>query len=156
MCAALTFRWLGVAGIELTAGSQVLAVDPFFTRPSFWRFWGGRVRPDAALALEKLPHSDHILVTHAHYDHLMDVPVLATQSKAQVYGSTNTCHVCLAAGLPQEQVHTVSVGDRLALGDFSVTVLPARHMSLSFVGWLASSASPCACKNTAWMPVFPS
>ncbi|MCX6031563.1 MAG: hypothetical protein NT169_19965 [Chloroflexi bacterium] len=30
---AVQFRWLGVAGVELTAGAQVLAVDPFFTRP---------------------------------------------------------------------------------------------------------------------------
>jgi L-ascorbate metabolism protein UlaG (beta-lactamase superfamily) len=31
---SLTFRWLGVAGIELKTGEQILAIDPFLTRPS--------------------------------------------------------------------------------------------------------------------------
>jgi L-ascorbate metabolism protein UlaG (beta-lactamase superfamily) len=31
---SLTFCWLGVAGMKLKAGGQVLALDPFFTRPS--------------------------------------------------------------------------------------------------------------------------
>ena len=30
---SLKFRWLGVAGIELKAGEQVLVIDPFITRP---------------------------------------------------------------------------------------------------------------------------
>lgn len=130
MSAPLLFRWLGVAGIELKLEEQVLAVDPFFTRPPLWRMWFGRTSSNHALAFEKVPFCSYILVTHSHYDHLMDVPALAEATGAQVYGSRNTCKVCTAAGIPPEQVHEVTVGDRLTLGAFTVEVHLARHIRL--------------------------
>jgi len=30
---AVWFRWLGVAGIEVRVNEQILAIDPFLTRP---------------------------------------------------------------------------------------------------------------------------
>jgi len=60
----VSFRWLGVAGIEVCTCDQVLTIDPFFTRPRFLRMWFGRVEPDHALISEQLPHCDAILITH--------------------------------------------------------------------------------------------
>ena len=93
---AVRFRWLGVAGIELLSSEELMAdesllIDPFFTRPPIWRLWFGRVAPNPARIPASLPRCDHILVSHAHYDHLLDVPVIARRTLARVYGSANTC-----------------------------------------------------------------
>ena len=141
MLPSLQFRWLGVAGIELAFGDQILAVDPFFTRPPLRRFWFGRTSSNGELASGKLPHCDAILVTHPHYDHVMDVPGLAARTGAQVYGSANTCHLCTAAGLSPKQAHQLTAGDRLALGAFSVEVMPDQHMRLP-VDWLVNGKLP--------------
>jgi L-ascorbate metabolism protein UlaG (beta-lactamase superfamily) len=126
------FRWLGAAGIELTCGDEGLAeesllIDPFFTRPPSWRLLFGRVAANPGRIPASLLRCDHILVSHAHYDHLLDVPAIARRTLAQVYGSANTCALLRVCAVPNEQIHTIHAGDVLTLGSFRVDVLAARH-----------------------------
>jgi L-ascorbate metabolism protein UlaG (beta-lactamase superfamily) len=90
---SLDIRWLGVAGIELRAIEQILVIDPFVTRPPFRRMWWGYILSDSALAAATVPHADFVLVTHAHWDHVMDVPAVIDQTMAKAYGSPNTCQL---------------------------------------------------------------
>jgi L-ascorbate metabolism protein UlaG (beta-lactamase superfamily) len=131
---SLTFRWLGVAGVELKADGQVLALDPFFTRPSITRMLVP-VRPDPSLAVEKLPECNVVLVTHPHYDHLLDVPEVLRHTGAVAYGSANTCQLLRMLGVPEVQVKEVGVGDTLSLGAFKVEVINGQHSSIPF-GWV--------------------
>jgi L-ascorbate metabolism protein UlaG (beta-lactamase superfamily) len=121
------FRWLGAAGIELSYGEESLLIDPFFSRPPFWRLWFGRVVSAPATFPASLPRCEHILVTHAHYDHLMDVPAIARRTLAKVYGSTNACELLSVCGLPDEQICEIHPGDQLRLGTFQVEAIEARH-----------------------------
>ena len=121
------FRWLGVAGSEWKVGERSLAIDPFFTRPPLRRLWFGRVSPNRRLVSELMPRCDVILVTHSHWDHLMDVPEIAQQTGAQVLGSPNTCAVLAACGVPERQIHCVRIGDRRTVQGFEIEVLPAEH-----------------------------
>jgi L-ascorbate metabolism protein UlaG (beta-lactamase superfamily) len=123
-------RWLGVAGLELELDGQILAIDPFFTRPPFWRLWFGRVRPDRRLVASKVQRCDHILVTHAHWDHLMDVPEVARNTGAVVLGSARTCRLLTACGVPEAQIEEIGEGDELTLGPFQVQVLGAEHLRI--------------------------
>lgn len=128
---SLSFSWLGVAGIQLRAGSQVLAIDPFFTRPRLAQL----LRPlesDSALAAEKLPACDSVLVTHSHYDHLLDVPGVLRHTAAVAYGSANTCQLLLLSGIPEAQVKEVRLGQQLHLGAFQVEVIQGQHSSIPF------------------------
>ena len=131
---SLTFRWLGVAGVELNSGGQRLAVDPFITRPSLM----GLIRPvfpDAELVAEKLPHCDFILVTHSHWDHLMDVPEVIGRTGAVAYGSANTCELLRLLGVPGSQMKEIHVGDMLSLVDFEVEVIEGQHSPIPFSRW---------------------
>jgi L-ascorbate metabolism protein UlaG (beta-lactamase superfamily) len=130
MGTSLLFRWLGVAGIELGAGGQVLAIDPFFTRPSFLRIWLGRVEPNHKLIAEKLKACDHVLVTHAHWDHLMDVPDVAANTGAAVFGSANTCRLLSLCGVRQDCIRQLAPGARIELAQFSAWAFPAEHIRL--------------------------
>ena len=123
----LEMRWLGVAGIELRVNKQILVIDPFVTRPPFRRMWCGRIRSDSALAAATVPHGDFVLVTHAHWDHVMDVPAIIEQTRATAYGSTNTCRILTILGVPEEHLHEIKVGDQLTLGMFQVAILQAEH-----------------------------
>jgi L-ascorbate metabolism protein UlaG (beta-lactamase superfamily) len=120
-------RWLGVAGIELRENEQILVIDPFVTRPPFKRMWRGHVRSNKALAAATVPHADFVLVTHAHWDHVMDVPAVIDQTRATAYGSLNTHQLLAILGVPEERLYEIKVGDHLTLGTFQVEVLPAEH-----------------------------
>jgi L-ascorbate metabolism protein UlaG (beta-lactamase superfamily) len=122
----LTFQWLGTASLVIKADGQVLAIDPFFTRPSL----PGLLRPlapDRELVVQYLPRCDFVLVTHAHYDHLLDVSEVMRQTDAVVYGSANACHLLAAVGAPATKTTEITVGDRLVLGSFQVEVIRGQH-----------------------------
>jgi L-ascorbate metabolism protein UlaG (beta-lactamase superfamily) len=137
---SLAFRWLGVAGLELTLERELLAVDPFLTRPSFLSVCLNRLQPDETLVKQTFHKCQFILVTHAHYDHLMDVPAIALKTGAPVYGSQNTCDLLKTCGVPREKVHKVDPGDLLELGAFHVKVLQTEHNQLP--GFKSGSLKP--------------
>lgn len=134
---SLTFRWLGVAGVELKAAGQVLAIDPFFTRPSIMNMLGP-LSSDPSLAAEKLPECNVVLVTHSHYDHLLDVPEVLHHTGAVAYGSPNTCGLLRVLGVTEAQANEVHVGSTLSQGVFKVEVIRGQHSPIPF-GWIFNS-----------------
>lgn len=123
----LEFRWLGVAGAEYRCAGQSLVIDPYLSRVPAWRLLGGTLRSDAALVAEKVPRAGAVLVSHAHYDHLLDVPAVVRRTGARAFGSAQACRLLAVQGIAAE---TIAAGDRLALGSFAVDVLPARHLTI--------------------------
>ena len=130
MESAVGLRWLGVAGIELRMNEQILEIDPFVSRPRLWRLLLRRLRSNEALITATVPRCDFVLVTHAHYDHVMDVPEVIRQTRATAFGSPNTCQLLALLGVPQEHIHEIKVGDRFPLGHFQVEILPAEHLKV--------------------------
>ena len=139
-----TFRWLGAAGIELKKNGQVLVVDPYLTRFPIWKLWWVRVAPDRVRIAEKFRGCDFALVTHAHFDHIMDVPDLIRDTGATAFGSANSCQLLAACGVPENKIRQIVTGDRLAVGCFQVEVRGAAHMGIPGFGSgpLAASLKP--------------
>jgi L-ascorbate metabolism protein UlaG (beta-lactamase superfamily) len=89
-------KYLGAGGVVIKRGADVLLTAPFFSNPSIPRVAFGEIKslpeqvdrflnkPDAGIA-----GATAILVGHAHYDHLMDVPYIKKKFLPQVkiYGS---------------------------------------------------------------------
>jgi L-ascorbate metabolism protein UlaG (beta-lactamase superfamily) len=130
MSANINLRWQGTASLEFSVGKQILAVDPFFTRPSLGETLLRPLRTDSELAAAMLPRCDHVLISHPHYDHLMDVPDVIGNTNALVYGSPNSCALLSTLGAPGGNLNTMIPGDHLALGDIRVEVLLAKHRTL--------------------------
>jgi hypothetical protein len=128
------YRWLGTAGLAIEAEEQILAVDPFFTRPTLPQMLRP-LQPDTGLVKRYLPRCDHLLVTHSHYDHLMDVAEVIRLTGAVAYGSRNTCRLLSRSGAADGQLHQVGVGDRLSLGAFEVEAVSGQHSPIP-LGWL--------------------
>lgn len=123
----INLRWLGNAGFEFKMDGLTVIVDPFLTRPKAHQVYFGRVAPDQAALQKHIPRCDHILVTHAHFDHCMDAPEITMRTGAIVHGSANTCAILSAAGVPLNQIHSISAGDSFYIGNIRVSVLPAAH-----------------------------
>lgn len=92
----LQVKYLGAGGVVLKRGTDVLLTAPFFSNPSIPRVAFGTIaaRPDQIDRFlggpsNGLAGATAILVGHAHYDHLMDVPYVKLHylPRVKVYGS---------------------------------------------------------------------
>jgi L-ascorbate metabolism protein UlaG (beta-lactamase superfamily) len=130
MSQTIGLKWLGTAGLQLSAAGSVLAVDPFFTRPGFLETLLGRPSSNRALTANMLQRCDNVLITHPHYDHLMDVPAVVETTGAKVYGSPNSCQLLALNGVPEQVCRVIRPGDDLSLDGFRIRVLSAEHRPL--------------------------
>ena len=137
----VTVTWLGVTTLLFDDGETQLLIDGFFSRPSLGDILFGRpVTNDAATinyALNEygMRRLAAIIPTHSHFDHAMDVGALANRSSASLLGSNSTLAIARGAGVPEDQLTPVSVGQRYEFGDFGVTLLPSSHAP---IGWSGS------------------
>jgi L-ascorbate metabolism protein UlaG (beta-lactamase superfamily) len=89
-------KYLGAGGVVIKRGADVLLTAPFFSNPSIPRVAFGEI----AARPEQIDHflgstggsiadATAVLVGHAHYDHLMDVPYIKKKylPQARIYGS---------------------------------------------------------------------
>jgi len=123
----IAFRWLGNAGFEFTFGKTIIMVDPFLTRPRQWLICFGRAAVDRKSIDEHVNKCGHILVSHTHFDHFMDVPEITIKTKAAVYGSANTCQLARRLGVPENQVEQISANDEFDEDGIHVKAIPAKH-----------------------------
>jgi L-ascorbate metabolism protein UlaG (beta-lactamase superfamily) len=136
----ITYRWLGVAGLEFRCDGFNLLVDPFFTRPGKVAILTGRrVQSNAELVARHIAHADAVLVSHPHYDHLLDVPEVLRRTGARAFGSPNTALLLNIQGIPSSQVDIIQLGDRFNAGPFSVEVCPGNHTRIPLSRWYNGS-----------------
>jgi hypothetical protein len=89
--------YLGVGGWIFQRGADQVVAAPLFTNPSFLRTGLAEVRSDTSgvnrsMAPYDVSGAAAILVGHAHYDHLLDVPQVARRHapRARILGSRVT------------------------------------------------------------------
>jgi L-ascorbate metabolism protein UlaG (beta-lactamase superfamily) len=127
-----TFRWLGTSGWRIDIGAKTVLVDPYLSRFRTGLFEGA-FNPATPLQVDATTVDEHaggpqtILVTHTHWDHVNDVPHIAKQSGARVFGTLTAYHLGLAFGLPAAQLSPVKGGEVLDFGEYTVEVIAALH-----------------------------
>lgn len=91
---ALTLTYLGSGGWIMSRGPDMVLAAPFFSNPSVIQTGLGPIASDSAEIDRNMDPYDvratsAILVGHAHYDHLMDVPGIARRHapRARIIGS---------------------------------------------------------------------
>ena len=158
--------YLGVSGFLVRYRGAALLTAPFFTNPPIGavsptarlRTWGRqrhRVRPDTLLIERLLPReaddASMIVVGHAHYDHLLDVPYVARMraTHATIVGSPTMRHLLMGdpalrrvpsrvVALSGDTVGTVDHAGRWITSDdgrFRVMPLRADHAPTLWTGY---------------------
>lgn len=122
--------YLGTNGFEFRSNNHALLVDPYFSRINLSRIaLRAPIKPDLARIDDAMKHlspkADAILVTHAHFDHLLDVPIIMQKTGARLIGSSAAVDLVRRSGALHGDV--VSVGDLRRVGPWKIRVLPATH-----------------------------
>ena len=108
--------------------------------------WEDVASPDLAAIDAHIQHADFILVTHTHYDHILDVPHIALKTGAVVIGTESTENVMRAYGVPEERLITVRGGEDYEFGSFSLKVIPSIHSPLDHKHYFSSATAPAGMK----------
>lgn len=127
--------YLGTAGYLVEWKDTALVIDPYFTRSSLRHIaLNAPLEPDreaieSALARAGFPESvDAWLITHAHFDHLLDVPNLQRRFGGTVVTSNTGFHLCRACEVPEGAIHTARPGEPpLQFGEATVRIHQAGH-----------------------------
>lgn len=124
--------YLGVNGYQLEAGDHALLIDPYFTRANLWRIAANRqLRPASeriAAGLDHVhPRVAAILVTHAHFDHLLDVAPIMRRTGARLVAGASAANLVQALGISRQTCSVVKPGDRETIGPWKITVFAAQH-----------------------------
>lgn len=126
------YRWLGAAGVALRVDGQTLLIDPYISRLPWHHMFFRCIQPNRQLVGDTIGIGNHILVSHSHVDHLLDVPVIVDYTGAEVYGSQNTCSLLSILGVSASKIHLIGAGNELSCGLFKTVVYPARHYPIPF------------------------
>ena len=129
---AVRVQWLGTAGFAVEHGGTVVLIDPYLTRASLRAVAFSALEPDRVAIARHTPRADAIVVGHTHFDHALDVPAIAAQTGAVVFGSRSAAALCRAAGLPEARVRGVerSPGQdpvTAEVGPFELRFHPSAH-----------------------------
>src|SRR5207248_8458687 len=128
--------YLGTNGYQSEFRGHALLVDPYFSRVDLLSVaLGSRIQPNAARINDGLHHlasgncrTDAILVTHGHFDHLLDVPAVMAKTRARLIASASS--VDLVRRLPDAGTSSgdaVKPGDVRRIGSWKIRVLSATH-----------------------------
>lgn len=160
----VTLKYLGTAGWEISDGTTIILIDPYLSRINgpappgggsghalvgdtrHIYGWNDIATPDEAAIDAHIQRADFVLVTHTHYDHILDVPHIALKTRATVIGTESTENVMRAYAVPEEQLITVRGGEDYQFKGFSIKVIPSIHSPLDHKHYFSSETAPARMK----------
>jgi L-ascorbate metabolism protein UlaG (beta-lactamase superfamily) len=122
--------YLGTNGYQFTFKGHALLVDPYFSRVDLLSVaLGSRIQPNTSRINDGMghiaPQVDAILVTHGHFDHLLDVPIIMSKTHARLIASASSVDLAKRAGASSGD--TVKPGEVRRIGPWKIRVLAATH-----------------------------
>jgi len=129
---AVRVTYLGVNGFQFETGGHVLLVDPYFTRVGLWSAaLDQRIESNPDHVNEGLkqvrPRADALLVTHAHFDHLLDAPEIMRRTHAQIAAGPTAIRLVESFGISPNKCQIVEQGSTRKVGPWTIRAFAAQH-----------------------------
>jgi L-ascorbate metabolism protein UlaG (beta-lactamase superfamily) len=120
--AAPELTWLGTAGFRVRNGDKAFLIDPYLSR-------NRRARPIQGLGPKDISQGGQIFISHGHFDHILDVPGIATRLGAKVFCHSTQARSLVRDGLgPGLVVEVEGDGQLFEFGSFSARADFSRHI----------------------------
>ena len=114
----MDIKWFGTATMILSEGDHSLLFDPFVS-----------MNPQVGVySHEKAEKVDDVLITHGHFDHLVDVPDLIERYGQTVHCSETAAVTLMKKGVDSANINVIKPGDILELGPFTINVMEGKHI----------------------------
>jgi L-ascorbate metabolism protein UlaG (beta-lactamase superfamily) len=86
--------------------------------------------PDSVTINRRVPRADYVIVTHAHWDHVLDAPYIARSTGAVIIGNSSVVNLARASNVSDSALITVRGGEDYDFGAFSLRVIPSLHSAI--------------------------
>ncbi|TME32286.1 MAG: MBL fold metallo-hydrolase [Chloroflexi bacterium] len=102
----VNFTWFGTNGWDISWSNRKILIDPWFGRFDAGFFRPGQFNQQTPITTNQdildahIDRADQILIGHGHWDHVADLPQIATKTGAMVIGSESHINALIAAGGP--------------------------------------------------------
>jgi L-ascorbate metabolism protein UlaG (beta-lactamase superfamily) len=100
---SIEIAYLGNTGWQITDGTTVILVDPFLSELRKDRTDDQQITPDDLIAARDpvsidahMHNADYILITHSHYDHMIDAPSIAKKAGAVIIRTESAASIARA------------------------------------------------------------
>ena len=124
----MKFTWFGTAGFRIETGDHTILIDPYFTRNE-------KAVPKQSMQPSNIENANLIFISHGHFDHIYDVPEIASHTKAMVYCGRGIDGTLIQKGLNKDLIHrVVSDGESFNFGGFQAQAFYSKHVK--FDRWL--------------------
>ena len=136
----VTVTWLGITTLLFDDGETQILVDGTFSRPSLFdilsqrRIYSDAASINASLAQFRISRLAAIVPVHSHFDHAMDVGLVANRTHAVVLGSESTANIARGADVPVSQYQILAHGETRQFGQFTIKLIESRHAPIGIGG----------------------
>ncbi|MBF0118195.1 MAG: MBL fold metallo-hydrolase [Desulfobacterales bacterium] len=118
----LKLKWLGTAGFHITYKDVEILLDPFISRPE-------GANPFFSYTIYDFERVKAILISHGHFDHVMDVPRLAKISEAKIIAPLICCKNLKKIGINPDRLYANEKTKIYELNhNISIEIIPSRHI----------------------------
>jgi L-ascorbate metabolism protein UlaG (beta-lactamase superfamily) len=129
---AIRITYLGVNGFQLESAGHTLLIDPYFTRIELLSAaLNQHIQSDPNHVAEGLkyvrPRVDATLVTHAHFDHLLDAPQIIRRTHGKLMAGPTAVQLVESLGISRNERETVKPGSVRRIGPWTIRVFAAQH-----------------------------
>lgn len=125
--------FLGTSGVVLRDNDTTVLTDGFVSRPSLARVaLGGALRPNRDAISRTFTElgttmAAAVVVTHSHYDHALDAPIVATALGADLIGSSSTREIARGYDFDSSRYRSATPGIPRKYGDFTISIRESEH-----------------------------
>jgi L-ascorbate metabolism protein UlaG (beta-lactamase superfamily) len=124
----MEITWLGTAGFQLKTGENQFLIDPYLSR-------NAAARPGQTKVPSDLSGAEQIFVSHGHFDHILDIPAIASQPNCRVYCCPVAANTLKQNGLAGDRVQEVAEdGYSMAFDGYRARAFFSQHVK--FDRWL--------------------
>ena len=140
---SLTVTWYGVTTLLFDDGDTKVMIDGFFSRPkpppleddpAAWA--NMRATPELSRIERMIERAGleglaAITPVHSHFDHAMDLGLIAERTGAVVLGSESTANIARGADVPESRIRTVAERGEFRFGQFALSLIRSAHAPLA-------------------------
>jgi L-ascorbate metabolism protein UlaG (beta-lactamase superfamily) len=124
----MELTWLGTAGFQIKAGENRFLIDPYLSRKA-------AARPGQTRVPSDLSGAEQIFVSHGHFDHILDIPAIASQTNCRVYCCPVAANTLKQKGLEGDRIQEVREdGFTVAFEGYRARAFFSQHVK--FDRWL--------------------
>lgn len=118
----MEITWLGTAGFQFQTGENRFLIDPYLSR-------NVASRPTQTMVPSDLSGAEQIFVSHGHFDHILDIPAIASKTDCKVYCCPVAANTLRQNGLAGDRMQEVTEdGYSTAFGSYRATAFFSQHV----------------------------